>query len=311
MKGFDGNSFVDGLISNNIISILEEEGKTYTKDFKLHIKNELYRVVGNEVGKALLFDLVNIVSEVQGGSPIVVEAIDIDDDEKWLGPQTSKRMDGKIHVMLYNLADHNSVEAEKEVSSRNRMYGFPVDVQSCDIIGDPCLLNQIDTPEQHVTLFHELNHARVLVRSLIGGDNPYKFLERATVKDGDNGFLCTPIKYSLTNSIVKNIFGNSDRSGMEEFQSIGITSGTYSESEPWEVCGTTVMKEGVWRDPICEGAYMIADAKARGLRSCMIRYPYVVESEERGMCFVKPDSKREILKKVLENLKQIEEGNNE
>ena len=51
MQEFDGRAFVDGVISNNIISIVEEEDTPYTKGFKSHIVNELYRIVENNEQK--------------------------------------------------------------------------------------------------------------------------------------------------------------------------------------------------------------------------------------------------------------------
>lgn len=112
--------------------------------------NELYHVVGNEVGRALLFDLVQSLGKGSGGSLIIIEVIDINDDEKWLSPQTAERTDGKI--ALYNLVDQDSVAVEKEVSNLNRTYGFLVNIRSKNIIEDPVRLEQMDTPEQYVTL---------------------------------------------------------------------------------------------------------------------------------------------------------------
>ena len=120
VSSFDGRKFVDGLIIGNFIIINENE-RTYTKGFRKHVTEELYRVVENEVGKALLFDIVQNFKDV----PIIVEAIDItDENERELGPQTSQRMDNKIYVTLYNLADKARAQIEEDVSNRNKMLGF-------------------------------------------------------------------------------------------------------------------------------------------------------------------------------------------
>lgn len=288
----DDQRFVDGLIGK-VILITEKEEIPYTKDFKKHVTNELYHIVENPVGKALLLDIVQSFKD----TPIIIEAIDINDEnERELGPQTSKRMDGKIYVTLYNLLDPSGVQWEATVSNQHKVFGFLVDTVSGNALGDPDEVIQLENPEQHVTLFHELNHARIWLKSPY--DNQYECLLRTVISDKRSGTLGTPLINVSTNTIVSDIFGNFN-SGMEEFQNIGITSGKYEDD-------TLNVQTGEWKDSINECSYRLANAKAKGLSVCVIRYPYISSSSLLKMKFMNQGCKQKILNKICNDLKTIE-----
>lgn len=63
--------------------------------------NELYHVVGNEVGRALLFDLVQSLGKGSGGSLIIIEVIDINDDEKWLSLKPPKERMVRLRCIIW------------------------------------------------------------------------------------------------------------------------------------------------------------------------------------------------------------------
>ena len=288
--------FVDGLIGQ-VIFITEEEGIPYTKGFKKHVTDELYHIVKNPVGKALLLDIVQSFRD----TPIVIEAIDINDEnERELGPQTSKRMDGKIHVTLYNLFDQSGMQWETNVFNQHKVFGFLIDTDSCSITGDPYEVTQVTKPEQHITLFHELNHARVLLKSLY--DDKYEWLIQTTISDNNGGTLCAPLKDTSTNTIVSDIFGGLG-SGMEEFQNIGITVGSFDVLDPDTKIIST--KKWRWEDPINECSYRLANAKAEKLALCVIRYPYITSSSLVKMKFINQECKQKILNKICNDLRMI------
>lgn len=203
-------------------------------------------------------------------------------------------MDGKIYVTLYNLFDQSGMQWETNVFNQHKVFGFLVDTGSCSIIGDPYEVTQVTKPEQHITLFHELNHARVLLKSLY--DNKYEWLTRTTISDNNGGTLQAPLRDTSTNTIIPDIFGGLS-SGMEEFQNIGITAGSFAVLDP----DTKIIRTKNWRweDPINECSYRLANAKAENLAVCIIRYPYITSSLSVKMNFINQECKQRILKKYV------------
>ncbi len=296
MDSVDFHKLIDGLLQNDLITIVEQEHKKHTHGFKEHIKFELYFISNNKIGQKLIIELAKSLNR---NNSIIIKAINTDNSDKCaLGPRTAKRRNSNMtYVTLYNRAIESTKSIINRIFEQNQMYGFFINPFTGKVNGDACELVRIDNDLQHITLFHELNHARILIKEDV--DQQSKTLTIAEIINPDNGTMNTPI-IDNDEKQYKNIFGYIN-SGMEEFQSIGYTLGKYHIFSGHNLS----FIEAVWEDKITENAYRIEDAKIRGLSNVAIRYPYRTVSTFTPLRFGNETCKLTIAKKLMKDLSEI------
>ncbi len=151
------DSVVDTLLKDNLIKIAD------VPSFRAHIIENLHHIASNKIGRLLLEEIRdNSTSE----SFIIIEPIDLSDDseEASLGPQSYKEGD-IVYVKLYDRSIKDGEDAFICAFKKSPFYGFYVNPRkNCEICDDAKCLVPIDVELQHITLLHELNHARIFLQ---------------------------------------------------------------------------------------------------------------------------------------------------
>ena len=283
-------NFVNGLMREGIIKI---DGK---QDFIDFVKNNLYTIAHNKVGRALLIDIY-LMFKKETKRNVIITPTFFCGSCCW--PSKSLLItEATRHTIVVpeNFSNLKAAHEESVVIELDELQKKTVMADDERIVGfskaltkdDPYKIKPIyDTPD--LTIFHELNHARIFLKTYVSEDTK-ELSEVSATLHPHVGSLNTPI-YAIRDGEkvpVLNIMVDP----MEEVQNIGYTK--------YNIPSIGVI---TYTDPICENSYRMEKKSEDN-----IRYPYLhdlFDLDIRECFFQNNDSKNKIREKSIDNLKKI------